>query len=314
MKKWDAATRDTLFRLVGDRDSWVRQQALESWLQEVRGVTRPTKPRQVEELPEPQGQRIASGESLRLLAQAEDAFSRPRSRRPPALRRRKSEQRLAGLELLRLLVEKKRAPAECRLRAEAYRASHPDLPEEEQQHLDAILDEKREMPKLDDALGLMGSTKLSPVVKPKPLEVVLCSAATMACLKSLDALMRMNKGKRRSGLATVNTGRYGGNAAGQCPRLGLPLSHAPPPGGSGRLAEVAALPGVEGLGRKAAEEAARSRRPGIASGGGVVQHRAATGGRASQKRLRQGPSATSCTLMSNGEMRRPQTEAYRRAW
>ena len=52
--------------------------------------------------------------------------------------------------MLRQLVEKKRGLDACRERARAYQDKYPKAEEEEQVHLDAILDVRRVVPTLDD--------------------------------------------------------------------------------------------------------------------------------------------------------------------
>src|SRR5262245_51448658 len=106
---------------------------------------------------------------------------------------KKVPQRLGGLELLRLMVEKKKAVPECRQRAETYRAAAKKLSEDEELHLEAILDIHRERPSLKNALGLMDPQARSKPVPPVVPKVQLCTAATMECLRSLDALVHKHR-------------------------------------------------------------------------------------------------------------------------
>jgi hypothetical protein len=185
-KKWDAATRDLLFTLVGDRDSWVREHALKAVKKcemtaedavclEALLTRKSSETRQgVLALLRKQPAALALASADRLLAA------------------KKSAQRLGGLELLRLLVESRKAVAECRQRAADFQNRARSLGELERLHLDAILNVQRVVPTLDDALGLMRPEERSKPVEPVARTVLLNTPAAVACLKSLDALIRKN--------------------------------------------------------------------------------------------------------------------------
>jgi hypothetical protein len=104
-----------------------------------------------------------------------------------------ADQRLGGLELLRQLIESKRSAAEARQRAEAYRAQRKSLGEEEEAQLDVILGAEREVPRRDDAFGLMVGLERSPVVVPKARKVTFLTPATLACLSELDDLIHQHR-------------------------------------------------------------------------------------------------------------------------
>jgi hypothetical protein len=141
-EKWDATVRDTLFALIGDPSRPVREAALqhlakcEVTLQEAGAI---------EQLLDRKTGDLRRG-ALTLLTRQADAESVTSADR--LLASKSQPQRLAGLELLRLLVEKKRCTPEARTRAEAYLQAHPKLNEAEQQHLNAVLDVQAEVPKL----------------------------------------------------------------------------------------------------------------------------------------------------------------------
>jgi hypothetical protein len=186
-KKWDSATRDTLFALVGDKDSWVRNQALEA----VKKC----------EVSEEEAVRIEDFLSRKNSALRQGVLTLLRKQKMPAplasadrlLASKKTPQRLAGLELVRELVEAKRAVEPCRERARAYQAQHTILSEEEEVHLEVILDIQRVRPTLDDALGLMDPSQRSKAVLPRTRKVHYLSAAALACLKSLDELIKSHR-------------------------------------------------------------------------------------------------------------------------
>ncbi|MGL4552581.1 MAG: hypothetical protein ACRC33_15520, partial [Gemmataceae bacterium] len=189
MKKWDDTTRETLFRLVGDRDGYVRQTALTALKKcDVTGDEAKT----IEGHLTKKGSEMRQG-VLALLA---------RQKSEPAvasvdrlLGSKKQPLRVSGLELMRVLVEKKKAVAECRARGQAYKAASSALTDDEEIHLDVILDVKREKPTLDDALGLMDPATRSPVVEPADRKAVLMTPAAVALLKGLDELILANKKK-----------------------------------------------------------------------------------------------------------------------
>ncbi|HEV2236535.1 MAG TPA: DUF5724 domain-containing protein, partial [Ktedonobacterales bacterium] len=102
-------------------------------------------------------------------------------------------QRLAGLELTRLLREAGRAPERAVALAAAYRARHPQSSADEQALLDAMLRAARAVPTLDDALGLVRAADLTPLVPPRPRPVEWTSPAAVAALAALDALVHEHR-------------------------------------------------------------------------------------------------------------------------
>jgi HEAT repeat protein len=186
-KKFDDAAREMLFTLVGMTDSWVREKILTA-LKKCQ---------------------IAESDALRL----EEFLTRKKAdlrravltllkkQKTPAaltsadrlLTAKNPNQRLAGLELLRQLVEAKRAVAECRQRAEQYRGQRSRLSEEEDLQTSVILDIERVVPKLDDALGLMGDMRRSPATPPKARKVAFVTPAALACLSALDDLIYQHR-------------------------------------------------------------------------------------------------------------------------
>ena len=97
--------------------------------------------------------------------------------------------RLAGLELLRLLVEKKRCAAEARSRAAAYASAHPKLNEAEQQQLNVVLAVGNEVPVLANALGLLRHEDRTWPAAPISNSVQFHSAAAKRILTALDEML-----------------------------------------------------------------------------------------------------------------------------
>jgi hypothetical protein len=186
-KKQDPAVRDTLFTLAGDRDGWVRERALE--LLKKCEVTE-SDARRLEAFLTRTASATRRG-VLGLLVKQKVAAALASADR--LLASGKAPQRLGGLELLRLLVESKKAVEECRERARRYQAQHPDLTDDERLHVETILDSQRATPTLDDSLGLMDPGRRTPPAEPKARKVALLTPAALGCLASLDELIRRNR-------------------------------------------------------------------------------------------------------------------------
>lgn len=186
LKKWDAAMRDTLFTLAGDRDGWVRNRALDA-LKKC-DVTEADAAR-IEGLLVKKGSEMRQG-VIGLLKKQKTPLALASADR--LLASKKVPQRVGGLELLRELVAKKRATAECRTRAEEYRAKYPELSEDEALHIEAVLDIQREKPSLKNALGMMNPENRSKPIEPQAKKVTLLTPAAIACLASLNDLIAAN--------------------------------------------------------------------------------------------------------------------------
>ncbi len=181
--KWDAATRDLLFTLVGERDGYLREQVLKLLK---KCTVEEAEAQKLEGFLSRKNAEMRRGVLSLLVKQPTDAALTSSAR---LLASKKAEARLAGLELLRLLVEKKKGVAGARERAQLYVSAHPALTEHEQVLLDAILDVHRVVPTLDDALGLMNPAERSPIKPPTARKVALRTPTVSALLKSLDALI-----------------------------------------------------------------------------------------------------------------------------
>lgn len=186
-EKFDDAAREMLFTLVPITDSWVREKILTA----LKKCS------------------ISESDALRLegfLTRKNADLRRAvltllKKQKTPAvlvsadrlLQSKNPNQRLAGLELLRQMVESKRAVAECRQRAEQYRSERLKLSEDEDLQTSVILDIERIVPKLDDALGLMGDMQRSPARPPQARKVVFLTPAAIACLQALDDLIYQHR-------------------------------------------------------------------------------------------------------------------------
>ncbi len=181
-KKWDTATRDTLFAMVGDASSDVREAALKGIAKckatedEVLGL---------EKLLTRKSADLRRG-ILALLAKRADAQTLASAER---LTEGQQMQRTAGLELLRLMVEADRSVDRCRELAEAYRQKQKKPSADETTLLDAILSQGQNVATLDDALGLCDNAARTKPVPPKRHKVVFATKAAETCIRSLDDLV-----------------------------------------------------------------------------------------------------------------------------
>jgi len=186
-KPWPDDVRDAIVELAGDTSPDVRARALETLI----GQT--LRPAELERL---EGYLARKAGDLRrgilaLLIKQDDAGALASAARLTAAK--DAGQRLAGLELLRLLSDAGRSVAECRAAGEAYRAARKKTNKEEQSQLEEIAKEKLAVAVLDDALGLMNPVDRSPIVPPRNLKVPFITAAASAVLKSLDDLIHKHR-------------------------------------------------------------------------------------------------------------------------
>jgi hypothetical protein len=213
-KVWDAATRETLFVLVGDASRQVREAAL---VQLAKCKITSTEAVAMESLLERKSSDLRRG-ILTLLSGQPDADALASAERLLAVKGR--PHRLAGLELLRMLVEEKRCVERARARAQRHRAEHPTLNDAERQQLDVLLSMGEEMPALENALGLIRHEERTWPSAPCPRGVLFHSSAARRILSTLEEML-----KARASETVVFKNAEG--AAQQC--LLADLSHGFPP-------------------------------------------------------------------------------------
>ena len=183
-QKWDTAIRETLFALVGDPSRQVREAALRHL---ANCQITAAEAGSIEKLLDRKSGDLRRG-ALTLLTRQSDAETLASADR--LLASKSQPERLAGLELLRLLVEKNRCPAEARSRANAYIASHPKLNESEQQQLNVVLAVDAEVPVLDNALGLLRHEDRTWPAAPVSCYVQFHSLTTTRIIATLDEMIR----------------------------------------------------------------------------------------------------------------------------
>ena len=180
-RKFDADTRELLLRLVGDNQC---REAAISGLEKCR--IRDDEVQRMEMLLTRRNGDLRRG-LLGLLEGQNDAAILCSADR--LLGARDALQRLAGLEMLRRLVEGHRLVEPARQRAATYQSQRGQVTSEEANHLQAILDEQREAETLDDALGLLDASERTAPAEPKKHPVTFCTPAAREILRSLDALV-----------------------------------------------------------------------------------------------------------------------------
>jgi hypothetical protein len=198
VKPWDVATRRSIVDIAGDTSEIVREAALEALLNQS------LKADEVQQL---EGYLTRKTGDLRrgvlaILLKQDDAAVLATSAR--LLAAKEAAQRLAGLELLRLMTDAQRCLADCRNQAIAYQAARKKLTKEEQGHLAEIATAKVAAVTLDDALGLANLAERTPVVPPRDRKVPFITPAAVACLKSLDDVVHEHRE------TTIRYESYGG--------------------------------------------------------------------------------------------------------
>jgi HEAT repeat protein len=183
----DPEARAALLNLLGDRASYVREQALKLLLEApIPASDAPA----LEALLTRKSGDLRQGVLRLLLKQSDEQALGSAERLVAAANER---QRFAGLEALRLLHQAGRAPAACKTQAAAYRQRREELTEAEQALLAPILDGEREAPTLENALGLARPDELTPPVAPEPREHAWTSPAAVASLQALDELIHEHR-------------------------------------------------------------------------------------------------------------------------
>ncbi|AMV18762.1 DUF4132 domain-containing protein [Planctomyces sp. SH-PL14] len=184
-KSWDAATRAALVELCGDNSADVRATSLAA-LRKIE-LTDP-EIEQLERMLTRKAGDLRSG-VIGLILKRNDADALASAGRLAASK--DANQRLAGLETLRQLVEKGREVAACQTQVEEYLVRRPKPTAEERQQIDVIVRTRAAVNvlTLDNGLGLMDPQKRTRPAPPKTRKVKVITPAAIACLKDLDDLV-----------------------------------------------------------------------------------------------------------------------------
>lgn len=184
---WDPETRQTIVDLAGDAAADVRNTCLKAL---AKNQTTSEEAIQLESYLTRKASDLRQGILNVFLSQNDDAALASGERLCTS---KDVNQRLAGLELVRLLAEAGRSEEACRQRANQYRSTRGKITKLEEAHLAEILKEKSSVPKLDDALGLMDPRQRTPTIAPRRLDVAFITPAAVACLKALDELVHEHR-------------------------------------------------------------------------------------------------------------------------
>lgn len=182
IKPWDAEIRATLFHLLSDASSWVREQVIRL-LQPCEITSEESI--QLEQLLTRTASDLRRGILGLLLSQPDDAAIASAER---LLTAKKAPQRQAGLELLRELAQQNRRLDRAHQLANEYQ-TRPKLTTTETQLLAGILQSETEAT-LTNALGLVQVEELTPIAPPHvETATQIVTNAAVNCLLALDELI-----------------------------------------------------------------------------------------------------------------------------
>ncbi len=198
MSKLDSESRSTLVRLIGDPAGIVRETA-------VRAMTKiklkPAELPPLEALLDRRKSDLRRG-VLTLILSLEDSAVLASAAR--LMESKIISKRLAGLDLLKQLQGAGRSIDLVRTSAEAFGSSRKKLEHDEQVYLNALTQTDSVVVTLDDAAGLMDTTKRTPPTWPQAREVKLSTPATIELIKLFDDAIHEHREE------TVTFKRYDG--------------------------------------------------------------------------------------------------------
>ncbi len=184
--KNDAEVRQTLFALLADQSQWVRERALhviaDLSVTDQEAV-------ELESLLHRKASDLRRAVLSILIRRADAQVLESVDR---LLAAKTGLERSGGLELLRLLMDAGRQVKQSLRRADTFRADYPRVSEDEAALLDAIVTKEEEAPTLDNALGLIDPSQQTPPTHPLRRKRRYITAATIASLESLDALIEQH--------------------------------------------------------------------------------------------------------------------------
>ncbi|MEX0654404.1 MAG: DUF5724 domain-containing protein [Phycisphaeraceae bacterium] len=186
-KQWPAGTRELLLALVGDASGTVREAAIK--LLEKEGVE-PGEAKTLEALLTRKAGDLRRGVLVLLRKLPDEAVLASTDR---LLASSHKLQRLAGLEQLTQLSQRKTTADACRERARRYADAHDPLGEDERALIAPLLGDRVQRPTLKDGLGLFDPARLTP---PRPLharDTKLASPAALGLLTSLDDFVHAHR-------------------------------------------------------------------------------------------------------------------------
>ncbi|HZZ73995.1 MAG TPA: DUF5724 domain-containing protein, partial [Pirellulales bacterium] len=186
-RPWDATTRQALLDLAGDATEITRGAAIGALANEQLSVP---ESQQLEGYLTRKAGDLRRGILSLLLKQSDGAAVASGGR---LLAAKDANQRLAGLELFRTMIDQNRSVAAVREQAAAYRAARRKLTKEELIHLTEIAADKAAVVTLDDALGLLNQADRTPGTPPRDLNAKFITPVAIACLHALDELVHQHR-------------------------------------------------------------------------------------------------------------------------
>lgn len=186
---WDEPARELFLTLVGDPSHSIREQALavvaEHDLSEA-------EVQHLEDLLARKASDLRRGLLSILLKQKDDAAQATVQR---LLNASQANQRLAGLEMARLLVEAERLVEPCRQLTSQYQAGRKKLDQFEVDLIETILNPTGRPATLTDGLGLFDPARRTPSTPPQfhPDREPFVTPPALACLRSLEELIEQHK-------------------------------------------------------------------------------------------------------------------------
>lgn len=188
IEPWDQEIRNILFALVGDSSQWVRQRVIESLsnckISSEEAIY-------LEKLLTRKSGDLRRG-ILTIFLNQEDVKVIATIQR--LLNSKTILQRQAGLELIQEMRQQQRQIDDCINWAKTYQENQQNLSEIQIQSLNLILEQSREEPTLENALGLVNLHELTLAIPPETKQItILNSRATINCLTSLDKLIDQHR-------------------------------------------------------------------------------------------------------------------------
>ena len=186
-KKIGSEARGLLLKLTGDPSEYVRMYAFQGL---EKSKLRAEEAEHLESLLTRKSSDLRRGILSALLTQNDRQTLASAER---LLAEKNTLQRQAGLELLQQLVKKSRSVAKCRLAAQGFRDSAKKMPAAEKSLLDELLQDDGDKLTLEDALGQLDRSQLTPISPLQKKDVLLTSKAATNVLSSLDDLIHTHR-------------------------------------------------------------------------------------------------------------------------
>lgn len=182
---WPEEMREALYILAGSRSEHIRERVyVLLGAYPLDAVSRQA----LEQLLTRKGSELRRGVIVQLLKEKDEAVLESAGR---LLSQRPLLQRLAGLDMLKMLVLQQRQAAQALTLAALYREQQETLSAEEEALLASIahVEPPGEAPTAENVLGLIDPAQRTPVLSPRSHTLTLDTLAAWNCLRALNALV-----------------------------------------------------------------------------------------------------------------------------